>query len=39
MALESFYGGKPGYSPIIKGSFKNIEAMNTAFANPEYTDI
>lgn len=39
MALESFYGGKPGYSPIIKGSFKSIEAMNTAFANPEYTDI
>ena len=24
MALESFYGGKPGYSPVIKGTFKYI---------------
>ena len=39
MALESFYGGKPGYSPIIKGTFKSIEEMDSHFQKPDYTDI
>lgn len=39
MALESFYGGKPGYSPVIKGTFKSIEEMNTYFQDPTYKDV
>lgn len=39
MALESFYGGKPGYSPIIKGTFKSIQEMNDYFQDPAYTDV
>lgn len=39
MALESFYGGKPGYSPIIKGTFKSIAEMDDHFKEPNYTDI
>ena len=39
MALESFYGGKPGYSPIIKSTFKSIEEMNTYFQDPTYKDV
>lgn len=39
MALESFYGGKPGYSPIIKGTFKSIQEMNNCFQDPTYTDV
>lgn len=33
MALESFYGGKPGYSPIIKSTFKYISEDDTRYQN------
>lgn len=33
MALESFYGGKPGYSPIIKGTFKYISENDSKYRN------
>lgn len=35
MALESFYGGKPGYSPVIKGTFKYISKNDSRLR--EYT--
>ena len=31
MALESFYGGKPGFSPVIKASFKYINNEDPAY--------
>ena len=31
MALESFYGGKPGFSPVIKGKFKYIDKNDLAY--------
>lgn len=31
MALESFYGGKPGISPVIRNSFKYINDQDPAF--------
>ena len=31
MALESFYGGKPGISPVIKASFKFINTEDPAY--------
>jgi hypothetical protein len=31
MALESFYGGKPGISPVIRNSFKYINSQDPAF--------
>lgn len=33
MALESFYGGKPGYSPVIKGTFKYISENDSKYRN------
>ena len=33
MALESFYGGKPGYSPTIKGTFKYISTDDDRYKN------
>ena len=42
MALESFYGGKPGVSPVIKARFKYINtndaAYTTAIANGKTAD-
>lgn len=29
MALESFYGGKPGFSPVIKAKFKYIDISDS----------
>lgn len=31
MALESFYGGKPGVSPVIRGKFKFIDKEDPAY--------
>lgn len=31
MALESFYGGKPGISPVIRNSFKFIDEKDPAY--------
>lgn len=31
MALESFYGGKPGISPVIRASFKYISTEDPAY--------
>lgn len=31
MALESFYGGKPGFSPVIKGRFKYLNTSDLAY--------
>ena len=31
MALESFYGGKPGFSPVIKARFKYINSKDPAY--------
>lgn len=31
MALESFYGGKPGFSPVIKASFKYVNNEDPAY--------
>lgn len=31
MALESFYGGKPGFSPVIKAKFKYINNEDPAY--------
>lgn len=31
MALESFYGGKPGFSPVIKGKFKYLNKDDLAY--------
>lgn len=31
MALESFYGGKPGFSPVIKAKFKYINSEDPAY--------
>ena len=31
MALESFYGGKPGISPVIRNSFKFIDKKDPAY--------
>ena len=31
MALESFYGGKPGISPVIRNSFKYINDQDPAY--------
>ena len=31
MALESFYGGKPGISPVIRNSFKFVDAGDPAY--------
>lgn len=31
MALESFYGGKPGFSPVIKARFKYINDEDPAY--------
>ena len=31
MALESFYGGKPGVSPVIKARFKYIDTNDLAY--------
>ena len=31
MALESFYGGKPGFSPVIKARFKYINSEDPAY--------
>ena len=31
MALESFYGGKPGISPVIRASFKYISTQDPAY--------
>lgn len=31
MALESFYGGKPGISPVIRNSFKFISTSDPAY--------
>lgn len=31
MALESFYGGKPGVSPVIKARFKYIDTNDAAY--------
>ncbi len=31
MALESFYGGKPGISPVIRASFKYIDTNDPAY--------
>jgi hypothetical protein len=31
MALESFYGGKPGFSPVIKARFKYINNEDPAY--------
>jgi hypothetical protein len=33
MALESFYGGKPGYSPVIRGTFKYISENDSKYQN------
>ena len=40
MALESFYGGRPGITPVIKGQFSTIKEMNDAFKQGnDYTKI
>jgi hypothetical protein len=40
MALESFYGGRPGITPVIKGQFATITEMDAAFAQGDsYTKI
>lgn len=31
MALETFYGGKPGFSPVIKGKFKYLNKEDLAY--------
>lgn len=33
MALESFYGGKPGVSPVIKARFKYVNTSDSAYAH------
>lgn len=38
MALESFYGGRPGITPVIKKSFKYIDTQDPAYlaaSNPK----
>ena len=39
MALESFYGGKQGISPVIKANFSSKEALTEAFNNSSYEDV
>ena len=31
MSLESFYGGKPGISPVIRKSFKYVDTNDPAY--------
>lgn len=37
MALESFYGGKPGVSPVIKARFKYIDKNDLAYKYAQNT--
>ena len=37
MSLESFYGGKPGISPVIKKSFKYVNEQDPAYVNKSVT--
>lgn len=37
--MDSFYGGKQGISFVIKERFKDIAAMNEAFAKPLYDKV
>jgi hypothetical protein len=39
MALESFYGGKQGVSPVIKAKFETREDLGEAFSNSGYKDV
>lgn len=39
MALESFYGGKQGVSPVIKARFNTKEDLGAAFSDPSYKDV
>lgn len=39
MALESFYGGKQGVSPVIKAKFDSRENLANAFKNSGYKDV
>jgi hypothetical protein len=39
MALESFYGGKQGVSPVIKARFESREKLQEKFSDSTYKDV
>lgn len=39
MALESFYGGKQGVSPVIKARFESREKLQKKFSDSTYKDV